>query len=240
MNSISYVQRQIDNIFREIKNFTRAYVDNVICESKSFQEHFIYFRRLFSLLMKYNVFISAKKAFLDYPDISFLGQRVNFLGLATSEKKLKAISQLRYPRTLGDLEHYLGLTEYLRQYIHFYAQLARPLQDLKIILLKEAPIKGNPRKVYAFKTVLLKASLTEEISFRELQKALSKSCILVHFNPAWILWVDLDSSKKFGFGAIIFHIKNNKKIEQDKWPSRTDIESMLFLSRLLTSAEQNY
>lgn len=92
MNSIFYVQRQIDGILREIKDFARTYVDNVICGSKSFREHLVYLRRLFSLLIKYNVSISAKKAFLGYPDVSLLRQKVNSLELATFEEKLKAIS----------------------------------------------------------------------------------------------------------------------------------------------------
>lgn len=240
MNSISYVQRQIDRILREIRDFAQAYVDDIVCGSTSLAEHLSHLRQLFTLLVKFNVSISPKKAFLGFPDVSLLGQRVNSLGLATSEEKLKAISLLQYPQTLGGLEHYLGLTGYLRQYVHFYAQLARPLQDLKTRLLKEAPTKGNPRKAYASKTALPQASQLEEISFNELQEALSKSCILVHFNSAWILWVDLDASKEFGFGAVIFHVKENKKIEPGKWPSRADMEPIMFLSRLLTSAEKNY
>ena len=238
MNSISYVQRQIDSILREIKDFARAYVDDIVCGSNSFEEHVAHLRQLFALLVKYNVSISAKKVFLGYPDVNLLGQKVNSLGLATSEEKLKAISQLRYPKTLGGLEHYLGLTGYLRQYVHFYAQLARPLQDLKTLLLKEAPTKGNPRKVYALKTKLPTASIAEETSFDELQKALSKSCILIHFDHIKILWIDLDSSKEFGFGVVIFHVKDGTPT--DKWPPRTAMQPIMFLSRLLTAAEQNY
>ena len=55
--------------------------------------------------------------------------------MATPENKLKAISDIVYPSTLGDLQHYLGLTGYLRQHVPFYAQLARPPQDLKTLLL---------------------------------------------------------------------------------------------------------
>ena len=82
--------------------------------------------------------------------------------MATPEDKLRAISSLAYPTTLGDLEHYLGLTRYLRQYVHFYAQLARPLQDLKTRLLKEAPTnKGNQRRAYSSRLRLPQATEQE-------------------------------------------------------------------------------
>ena len=75
------------------------------------------------------MYISPKKAFLGYPSVNLLGQRVNSLGLSTAEDKLSAISKLRYPIILGELKHYLGLTGYLRQYVHFYAQMAHEYRN---------------------------------------------------------------------------------------------------------------
>ena len=83
-----------------------------------------------------------------------LGQRVNSLGLTTSDKRLKAICLLAYPNTWGVLEYYLGLTRYLQNYIYFYAQLVAPLQELKTFLLRHAPIAGQQRRAYASKTKL--------------------------------------------------------------------------------------
>ena len=237
-NSIAYVQRQIDKILRPVRSFARAYVDDVVIGSHSFEEHVDHLRQVFELFQRFNISISPKKAFLAYPDVSLLGQKVNSFGLTTAEDKLKAISQLRYPRTLGDLEHYLGLTGYLRQYVHFYAQLAKPLQELKTLLLKEAPTKGNPRKAYASKTKLPMPSDAQKASFYELQSALSKPSVLAHFNPQSKLWIDLDASKEFGFGAVLFHVKDDA--DDAKWPARTAMQPIMFLSRLLTDAEKNY
>ena len=75
--------------------------------------------------------------------MALLGQRVNSLGLTTSEQKLKAIQFLTYPDILGAVEYYLGLTGYLRSYIHFYVQLATPLQSLKTALLCKALLGGQ-------------------------------------------------------------------------------------------------
>ena len=169
MNSVAYVQRRIDQILRPIREFARAYVDDIGCGSKSLSAHLADLRKLFRLLVEFNVSISPKKAFLGYPNVSLLGQKVNSFGLVTAEDKLRAISQLTYPDTLGALEHYLGLTGYLRQYVNYYAQLAEPLQNLKTRLLKESPSsKGNPRKVYSSKTKLGEPTPLEFESFRAL------------------------------------------------------------------------
>ena len=243
MNSIAYVQRQIDKILRPIKEFAQAYIDDIVCGSKSLPEHVSHLRRLFKLLVDYNIAIAPTKTFLGYPNINLLGRRVDSFGMATAEDKLKAISQIAYPRTLGDLEHYLGLTGYLRSSVHYYAQLASPLQALKTRLLKEAPTKGgNQRRAYSSKLTLPKASKQEEESFRSLQEALSRPSLLVHHDPERILWMDLDASREWGFGVQVFHVKKDLVIPEGsgKWPPRNTIEPIMFLSRMLTAAEKNY
>lgn len=61
---------------------------------------------------------------------------------------------LRYPETLDAMEYYLGLNEYLRSYIHHYAQLASPLQALKTNLLNGTPESGQQCQAYMSKTRL--------------------------------------------------------------------------------------
>ena len=159
--------------------------------------------------------------------------------MSTAEDKVAAIRQLTYPTTLGKLEHYLGLTGYLRTGVHYYAQLAAPLQELKTRLLKDSPAtKGRPRKKYASTLLLDTPTPAELTSFECLQDELSKPSLLVHFNPDRVLWIDLDASKEFGFGVQVFHVKG--EAPKEKWPARSQIEPIMYLSRLLTSAERSY
>ena len=46
--------------------------------------------------------------------VTLLGQRVDLLGIITIEEKLRAVLSLDFPRTLKQLETYLGLVGYLR------------------------------------------------------------------------------------------------------------------------------
>lgn len=117
-------------------------MDDIICGAKSLPDLLQQFGILFEIFLEYNISIKPTKSYLNYPDVGLLGQQVNFLGLTTSAKKLKAIQLLTYPDTLGALEYYLGLTGYLCNYIHFYAPLAAPTQALKTSLLRDAPVSG--------------------------------------------------------------------------------------------------
>ena len=239
MNSIAYVQRQIDRILRPVKAFASAYVDDVVTGAKSFSEHLANLRQLFELFVEHNISISPTKTFLGYPNVNLLGRRVDSFGLATAEDKLEAIKALKYPSTLGDLEHYLGLAGYLRNHVHYFAQLAQPLQALKTSLLKQAPTKGNPRRAYASSYKLGKPSPAELASFTSLQEALCNQTTLAHHDPERVMWVDLDASKD-GFGVRVFHVKKGYEVPTGKWPARHAMETILFLSRELSSAEKNY
>ena len=168
MNFIVYVQRQIDKILRSIKDFAQAYIDDIVVEFKSLREHIAYLRRLFQLLIEYNIVIASIKTFLNYSNINLLDRKVDSFDMTTAENKLKTISEISYPSTLGDLEYYLELTDYLRSFIHYYAQLVSSLQNLKTRLLKQAPIKDNSRRAYLFKMHLSETSSQEEQSFNSL------------------------------------------------------------------------
>ena len=238
-NSIAYVQRQMDTILRDFRDFVKAYIDDVVVRSTSLDEHLMHLRKIFSLFEKLGISIKLTKAFLGYSDVDLLGQRVNSLGMSTSEEKLRAISLLKFPKALIDLEHYLGLTGYLRSFIYYYAGIARPLQDLKTHLLRASPKGGQQRRNYTSRTKIIPTE-KENSAFITLQKLLSKPSILIHFSPHRILWIDLDASKDFGYGVIVFHVKVGVIVPIGKWPSRNQIEPIMFLSRLLTAAEKNY
>ncbi len=240
INSVAYVQREIDNIFREVMDLARTYVYNIICGAKSLDDLFFKLRILFKIFVAYKILIKPTKSFLNYQDVGLLGQRVNSLGLNTATEKLPAIKLLTYPKTLGALEYYLGLTGYLRSYIHFYVQLSEFLHSLKTRLLNGAPISGQYRRAYTSKIRLGAPTPLELVFFRSIQDALSEPSTLVHYDSDKILWIDLDGSKEFGFGVVVFPTKTNERFLEGRWPSRSSIRLVIFLSQLLIPAERNY
>lgn len=135
-NSPAYVQRQIDDVLRDHRAYSRAYVDDITIYSKRKDDHIQHLHAVFPALDRRNIRLSLEKSFLRYPSIKLLGQRVDALGLSTAEEKLAAITQLEFPRTLKDLETYLGMTGYLRQYCPYYAQVVEPLQKRKTLLVR--------------------------------------------------------------------------------------------------------
>jgi len=86
--------------------------------------------------------------------------------------KLVAIAGLHFFISLRQLEKYLGLTEYLQQYISKYAVIIKSLQLQKTFLnqgLKVKEIKENARKCQAI-TIRLNELIFKELNaFHHLQ-----------------------------------------------------------------------
>ena len=165
---------------------------------------------VFHLFHSRNISLSPKKSYLGYPSVSLLGQRVSGLGISTSTGRIEAILALRFPRNPSELDTYLGMTGYLRNYIRYYAQITEPLQRRKTELSGSVPKGlGKSRKRHTLR-IDLSPTEAELRAFRHLQDQFRKPTFLTHFDPDLQLYMDLDASKVFGIGATVYHIIDGK------------------------------
>ncbi|KAI2730631.1 hypothetical protein CBS147332_2483 [Penicillium roqueforti] len=86
---------------------------------------------------------------------------------------------------------------------------------------------------------------SEKASFTKLQAAMKEALVynVVFFDYNKQLYAEIDSSKEQGHSAMIFHTNDvwTPEDEGSKKPlPATAVQPIMFLSRLLTKAEQNY
>lgn len=147
---------------------------------------------------------------------------------------------LEFLAILQALEKYVGLTGWLRKYIPYYAQIIDLLQKRKTCLLESSPsIQGHARKSYTMRTVIKEPTQAELGGFAVMQKLFSRPTWLAHFNHKRPLYMDLDASKERGFGVVVYHVKGDYNLAI-AGVKRQDIEPILFLSKMLTTAESHY
>ena len=129
-NSSIYAQRMIDWILQPHCDFFRAYVNNIVIYIKSslLFNHLEHLNQVFKSLAEKRICLFSKKSFFDYLIIQLLDQCVNILELTITEDKLAAIVNIKFSHTLFTLEKYLGVTDYLHQYISYYTVIIKSLQ----------------------------------------------------------------------------------------------------------------
>ena len=237
-NSSFYVQRQIDCVLRPFRHFAKIYVDDIVIFSKTLSEHLKHLHAIFDLLNFKGVTLFSKKFFLRYLIVILLDQKIDVLDLIATVDKIIIIQRLDFSYKLFDLELYLRLTSWLRSYILFYAQKTESLQRRKMMLLRMSSFnKRRVGKMYS-QTIVLKFSTNEKLnSYCQLQKFFTRVEFLIHFDRNRTLYIDIDVSKRCDFEVMIYHLKIETNSKKSR---RIDVESILFLSRLLDFAKTRY
>lgn len=128
--------------------------------------------------------MNSIKILLNYSENTLLEQKIAALDLSIIENRIKTLISLKLSKIFVKFETYFELTNYIKQYIHYYAIIFRSLQNLKTVLLKSKSVKVDAkRKVYTFNIRLL-LTTKEKKSFYALQKAINKAFIVIHFDSA--------------------------------------------------------
>ena len=147
-----------------------------------------------------------------------------------------------FSKILKNFEIYLELINWLKQYISYYTQQMKLLQNRKTALLYEDSTADQTRKNYSKKTLIFDVNKLEKKIFEFIQKFFDDLNFLHHQNLNWWLYVDLNVSKWHRFDVMIYHMQNNhdsllNHTVKENWQK---IESILFFSKLLTDAEIQY
>ena len=124
-----------------------------------------------------------------------------------SEKKLKAIVKLLFSRILRQLEIYLSLIDWLREYISHYVDISITLQTRKIELLKFFSKTSNARKIYFNRTRLNNVTSLKREFFYIFQKLLFKLSYFIYYNSKRQIFINLNVNKEFDLETIIYYIK---------------------------------
>jgi hypothetical protein len=161
---------------------------------------------------------------------------LNDFELHAAKNKIVAILNWKFSVTLKTLEIYLEFIEWLRDYVAWYAQKVEFLQQKKIMLLRNSSYhKEFVRKAY-FVKILVKNSTDRERRFFDLiQAAFKNSQFLTHFDIVRQFLINVNVFKE-EFETFVYHIKK----ERDEMTKFTTVQFIVFLSKILISAEKRY
>jgi hypothetical protein len=249
-NSPAHMQRFMDKKLRHMRNYVRCYIDDIVVHSRTFDDHLRHLHEVFQILHDTGLYLSPAKCHLGYHSVKLLGRLVDRLGLSTLKKRADAIQSLVFPKTLQQLESFIGSANYNRIHVPYYAALVAPLEQLKRDLLRPAPKKGRHRKQFSAKCSLENPTPKQLASFQALKDALAGPNTLIHFDGAIPLVIRIDASKERGYGAMITQIpvwsfSDTQRAATVLDPTAPNYDHALerpicYLSKRLNKHERNY
>lgn len=245
--------------------FTLVYIDDIVVYSKSWEEHLVHLDKVLGAIAAAGITLSPAKCFVGYSSILLLGQKVSRLGLSTHQEKVSAIQDIERPKTVNDLQKFLGMVVYFASYIPHYAFIAAPLfgllkkgvrfiwkaeHDIAFQQAKDAlmsapvlghPIQGLPYRLYTDASdFALGASLqqVQSIAVADLKGTTVYSKLLA----AWEAGLPIPSLVT----TLVRDVIDRERPRIEEWGATFDetivhVERVIcYWSRTLKPAERNY
>ncbi|UYV66998.1 hypothetical protein LAZ67_4003622, partial [Cordylochernes scorpioides] len=192
-NAPATFERMMDNVLMGLKwNICLCYLDDIVVYSDTFEEHLERLSKVLSCLQQAGLTINQDKCLFGSTRIKILGHVVDKDGIQPDSEKVEAIKKFPVPKSVCDIQSYLGLCSYYRRFIKNFSKIAAPLQIL---------LKKDQKFIW---------TQEQKDSFESLKKALMQKPVLGHFKESAITKLHTDASS-YGLGAVLVQIQENQE-----------------------------
>jgi len=130
-NSPAVFQRFINEIFSNmtVKGIALPYIDDLVIPANNVEEAIV-LKMVLKRAEEYGLEINKKKCQLLKRCIEFLGHIIEDGKIYLSPEKTKAVLKFPEPKTIKQVQSFLGLSGYFRKFIPQYSKIAKPLSDI--------------------------------------------------------------------------------------------------------------
>ncbi|GKF99927.1 hypothetical protein Tco_0301618, partial [Tanacetum coccineum] len=105
-NARATYQRLVDKVFNDqIRRNLEAYVENMVIKSASEEDMLMDNQETFDRLQSVNMKLNPKKCSFDVEEGPFIGHLITKQGIKANPLKVKAITDLKPPRTLMEIQN---------------------------------------------------------------------------------------------------------------------------------------
>ena len=131
-NGPAAFQRAIWEVLQRagLENVVAAFIDDLGTSGDTHRHNAHSMGKLLGAMEDANLKAGPPKVFMGLLKMDFLGFTLDGEHLTPDGAKVESIKLLQPPRTRSEVRSFLGLTGYYREFVHRYAHIARPLNNL--------------------------------------------------------------------------------------------------------------
>ncbi|CAI6364864.1 unnamed protein product [Macrosiphum euphorbiae] len=180
--------RIITELFSDIVGVI-VYIDDLIITGTTLEEHNQRLKKVLDRAREVNLKFNKSKCIIGVTEVKFLGHVFNSEGVKPDPDKIKAIVNMPSPKSVKDLQRFLGMINYLSSYIPKLADETTLLRSL---------LKKNTSWVW---------DENYESMFNKVKNSITTAPVLSYYDPSIPLTLSVDASQ-FAVGAVI--LQNDK------------------------------
>ena len=202
-------QRKLENELKAI-NMTVVNIDDILVSGKNEAEHLSNLTDVLDKLTELGLTLNVKKCKFFQQSVEYVGFILNKNGIQTNPEKIKAVVEAPEPKTVHELQSFLGALNYYGKFIEHKSTIAAPLYSL---------LQGDTKWHWGE---------TERNAFASLKQTLTEAPLLCLYNKQLPITLACDASS-YGIGAVLSHV----------YPDKSE-KPIAFASRKLNKSEINY
>jgi hypothetical protein len=179
-----------------------VYLDDILIYAETEEEYERIVTEVLKRLAANGLAISQDKCFWSTTRVDFLGYVISKDGIEMAQDKVQCIRDWERPRSLRDVQSFIGFANFYQQFIEGFSKIAKPLSD---------STKGSP-KDWIWMDAMTK-------SFEKLKHCFTTVPILTHFDQHRECIVEIDASD-FALGGALSPTAEDKKLHPNAFHSR--------------------
>lgn len=194
----------------ELDEFILLYVDDMVCQSSTYEQHLQQLGKIFEMFEKSGMTINITKSIFCRQSIPFLGYTLTTRGIKANDEKVKCIQDFPSPKSSKQVKAFIGLVNFYNKFIEKYSDLVHPLLHLTS---KKTKFHWSER---------------EEGAFKAIKRAFLRENYLEYPDVNKEFFLQTDASQNCIGGHIYQYRDNGEKA------------AIMFMSRTLKGSELNY
>lgn len=163
-----------------------VYLDDIIVYGDTEENHLKNLEKVFERLRKVGLKLKPKKCSFMRGSVTYLGHIISSEGLKPDPEKYKPILNWPKPKTVVEVQSFLGLVNYYRRFVEKFSEIARPLYKLT---KKDTQFDWDENCQKAFETLKHKVTSPPVLAYP-------------NFAKPFILQTD---ASEYGIGAVIMN-----------------------------------
>ena len=130
VNALATFQAMMNTILREfLDHGVVVYLNDILIYSKSLEDHRALIKQVLARLERQDLATSLKKSVFHLDTVEFLAYIVRKDGVTMSKKKVESILSWKAPRSVKDVQIFIGFANLYRRFIENFSKVCKPITD---------------------------------------------------------------------------------------------------------------
>ena len=131
-NSPAMFQAMMNELLRDLTNMGKVavFIDDVIVGTETEEGHDELVVEVIKRLEENDLYVKPEKCKWKVREVEFLGVVIGPEGIKMEKEKVKGVLEWLTPKCVKDIQKFLGLANYYRQFIKGFTSITRPLHDM--------------------------------------------------------------------------------------------------------------